>query len=104
MSDSQTDTLPEEDPPSTARPRQKNQPGPVYDTAMRWLAERDPTRMSQLLGIPVTGTPQILPADFPVGKLSVDLLLRVAPLELAHVEYTVEVTSDLVSRMMIYRG
>jgi hypothetical protein len=104
MSDSQTETLQDKPSLHPAGTRGSNQPGPVYDTATRWLAERDPGRMCRLLGIPFTGTPQILPADFPVGKLSVDLLLRVGPKQIAHVEYTRKATGDMVARMMIYRG
>jgi hypothetical protein len=104
MRDSQAETLQDRARSSPAGVRESNQPGPIYDTATRWLAERDPGRLCRLLGIPVTERPQILPTEFSVGKLSVDLLLRIGPRELVHVEYTLRASADLVPRMMIYRG
>jgi hypothetical protein len=78
--------------------------GPIFDTAMRGVMEADPGAVCWLLGVQVEGSPQVLPAVFPIGKLEVDLLLRVAVDQLVHVEYVRRVDADLVHRMLGYRS
>lgn len=57
----------------------------------------------RLLGVEVVGEPVVLPSEFPAWTKSVDLLLRVGPGRLAHVEYARRGERDLVARMMMYR-
>jgi hypothetical protein len=81
------------------------QPGPVYDTALRRLAELDPAALCRsLLGIEVTEQPRILSAQLPAATLSADLLLQLDSGALVHMEYMRATTTELVARMLIYRG
>ena len=85
-------------PPKTTTSKQ---PGPVYDSAVRGVMAGDPVAACRLLNIPITtpsGVPQILPTSFPIATKSADLLLRVGPGRLAHVEYVRRATTDLVAR------
>jgi hypothetical protein len=82
---------------------ESTRPGPVYDTAMRGVIEGDPVAACRLLGIEVVGQPQTLTTSFPIVTLAADLLLRVGPARLAHVEYVRRATGDLVTRMLGYR-
>jgi hypothetical protein len=84
-------------------PAERTQPGPVYDAAMRGLMEGDPAAACRLLGVEVVGEPKVLPSVFSASSLTVDLLLRVAPGRLVHVEYVRAATRDLVTRMLGYR-
>jgi hypothetical protein len=85
-----------------------HQPGPVYDAVTRAVMESDPAAACRLLGIPITtpnGAPEVLPAKFPViSTRESDLVLRIGPNELAHVEYVRRVDDDLVPRMLDYRA
>jgi hypothetical protein len=86
-----------------------SRPGPVYDAAMRGVIEADPGVICRLLEIPVgtpNGAPELLPASFPSPgqTLHADLVLRVGPDQLAHVEYERRPTGNLVARMHAYLG
>ncbi|HST84303.1 MAG TPA: hypothetical protein VLL08_21380 [Kineosporiaceae bacterium] len=79
----------------------------MFDTVMRGVFEGDPVAACGLLGIEITttsGAPEVLPASFPAVTKSADLLLRVGPGRLAHIEYARQATSDLVPRMLGYRS
>jgi hypothetical protein len=78
--------------------------GPVYDTALRHLMETDMNAACRLLHVPVTGKPKLLSAALSTTKLEADLVVRTAPSRLMHVEYMRDSSSDLVARMLIYRG
>jgi hypothetical protein len=94
----------------SAQDRRSQRPGPVYDAAIRGVLEGDPVAACQLLGIPVTtasGLPEVLSASFtyPVGSLYADLVMRVGPGRLAHVEFERQLSAEeMVARMMGYRG
>jgi hypothetical protein len=70
---------------------------------MRALMEGDPAAACRLLGVRAEGVPVVLPSVFPTHHLDVDLLLRVGPGRLAHVEYVRRASGDLVMRMLGYR-
>jgi hypothetical protein len=70
---------------------------------MRGLMEDDPVAACELLGVEVAGRPEVLPSVFSPGILTADLLLRVGPGRLAHVEYVRRASSDLAVRMLGYR-
>ena len=78
-------------------------PGPIYDAALRGVMEADPAATCRFLGIPFTGVPELLPTEFPAWKKAVDLLMRVDPEWLAHVEYARRGDRKLVVRMLEYR-
>jgi hypothetical protein len=79
-------------------------PGPVYDTALRRLMERDLTALGALIGVPVSAQARILSAKLPVSTLEADLLISPEPGHLIHVEYARTGTPDLAARMLVYRG
>lgn len=79
-------------------------PGPVFDTALRRMIEMDPVAACALLGVDLREPPEVLTATFPSSTLSADLLLRVGPARLVHVEYMRSGAADLVARMLVYRG
>ena len=79
-------------------------PGPVYDTVVRGLFEGDLAGGCRLLGIPVVGEPVALSGEFPMRKRAVDLVARVGPRRLLHVEYVTAVSWRLVPKMLLYRG
>jgi hypothetical protein len=94
------------------RPRRssKRHPGPVYDTAIRGVLEGDPSAVCRLLGILVTTPgqkPVVLSTSFayPVGALYADLVMRVGPGRLVHIECERKLSADeMVARMLGYRG
>jgi hypothetical protein len=82
-------------------------PGPIYDAAMRGVVEGDPAAFCRLLDIAVStggGQPELLSASFasPERTLHADLLLRVGPTRLVHVEYERRPSVDLIARMFVY--
>jgi hypothetical protein len=79
-------------------------PGPIYDAVMRGMFEADLPGACQLLGVPITVSPQAINATFPATTFSADLLARVGPNRLMHVEYVRKGSDELVPRMLIYRG
>jgi hypothetical protein len=92
------------------RPFGRQRPGPVYDGAIRAVLEGSPKATCHLLGIPITtddGAPVVLSASFsyPVGSLNADLVMRVGPDRLVHVEYERRLSAnEMVARMVGYRG
>ena len=92
------------------RRRRKEHPGPVYDAAMHGVLAGDPGAACRLLGIAVTtpsGVPDVLSTAFPypVGALYADLVMRVGPGRLVHVEFERQLSAEeMVARMMGYRG
>jgi hypothetical protein len=76
----------------------------VYDAALRKIVEGDLSAACSLLGMRVETHPEVLTGALPTGTLAADLLLRVGAGRLVHVEYMRATASDLVPRMLIYRG
>jgi hypothetical protein len=68
------------------------------------MVERNPAALCRLLGVSSVEAPQILSAELPIATLSADLLLRVSDDHMGHVEYMRTTASDLVARMLVYRG
>jgi hypothetical protein len=78
-------------------------PGPAFDDTMRSLMEGDLPGACELLNIPVDGEPELLPSEFPAWSKRLDLLIRVAPRRLAHVEYARRGEKAVVTQMLWYR-
>jgi hypothetical protein len=76
----------------------------VYDAVMKEMFERDLIGGCQILGVPVNGEPVALATEFKMTKRAVDLLARVGPRRLMHVECARRATWELVARMLVYRG
>jgi hypothetical protein len=81
-----------------------SRPGPVYDAALKAMFEADLLGACRLLGVPVTGELQALSGEFTLTTQAVDLLARIGPGRLMHVEYARRASTDLVARMLVYRG
>jgi len=79
-------------------------PGPVFDRAMRRVAEGDLTAFCEWLEVDLDGPAQILSGSFPAATLHADLLVRVSPRRLMHVEYMRTPPADLAVRMIGYRA
>jgi hypothetical protein len=79
-------------------------PGPVFDRAMRRVAEGDLVAFCQWLEVDLAGPAQILSGSFPAATLHTDLLVRVGPQRLMHVEYMRSPPPDLAVRMIGYRA
>jgi hypothetical protein len=71
---------------------------------MKEMFERDLIGGCHILGVPVNGEPVALSTEFKMTKRAVDLLARVGPGRLMHVECTIRATQTLVARMLVYRG
>jgi predicted transposase YdaD len=87
----------------------RNGPGPIYDSVMRELIEADLSAACRFLGIPITTAsevPTVLPGSIPhAGRTGhADLLMRVGPDRLSHLEYQLKASSHLVLRMRKYCG
>ena len=82
---------------------EKNHPGPIFDDAIRTLAEADLPGLCQLLDLKVVGEIEHLPSEFPSWSKRADLLLRVGPRRLAHVEYAYRGDKTIVPQMLWYR-
>ncbi|WP_088281346.1 hypothetical protein [Kineosporia sp. A_224] len=81
--------------------------GPVFDRAMRRLVAADLPGFCRVLGVdvePVDGAVPVLASRFPSGDLDADLLVRVGPGRLLHVEYQRRGEAGLARRMLRYRG
>jgi hypothetical protein len=76
----------------------------VYDAILKATFEGDLPGACRLLRVPVNGEPEALSAEFTLTAMSVDLLARVGPGRLLHIEYARRASRDLVARMLIYRG
>jgi hypothetical protein len=79
-------------------------PGPVFDRAMRRVAEGDLPAFCDWLGVDRVGSAQILSGSFPAATLHADLLVQVSPRGLMHVEYMRTPPADLAVRMIGYRA
>lgn len=79
-------------------------PGPVFDRAMRRVAEGDLPAFCEWLHVDLTGPVQILSGSFPAATLHADLLAQVGPGRLVHVEYMRTPPADLAVRMLGYRA
>jgi hypothetical protein len=66
---------------------ENNRLGPIFDSTMRGVIEGDPMAACGLLGIEAATEPEILPSEFAAWSMRVDLLMRVGPGRLVHVEY-----------------
>ena len=71
---------------------------------MRQIVESDLAAFLEWLGIPVEGTPTILPDTFTAETRYVDLIAEVGPDRLLHVEYVHTPKTDLAIRMLGYRA
>lgn len=85
-------------------PVRQGRRGPVHDAALRSIMEADPAGACLLLGIPTPTSPVVLTASLPTATFAADLVLRMTPRRLVHVEYMRSGSSDLVARMLVYRG
>jgi hypothetical protein len=79
-------------------------PGPVFDRAMRRVAEGDLEAFCRWLRVDLEGPAQILSGSFPAATLHADLLVRVSRRRLMHVEYMRSPSPDLAVRMIGYRS
>jgi hypothetical protein len=100
------DQAPIDDPPDEDEDDRKRQ-GDVYDIAVRGVIEGAPAAACRFLGIPAQQV-HVMPSVFLVRKLGADLLLRVGPRHLVHIEYMDRIShdrskTDLVTRMLGYR-
>lgn len=86
------------------RDLEPTRPGPVFDRAMRRVAEGDLTAFCRWLEVDLTGPAQILSGSFPAATLHADLLVQVSPDRLMHVEYMRSPPADLAVRMIGYRA
>ena len=102
-------------PPRSDRPERRRserrgsdteptRPGPVFDRAMRRVAEGDLVAFCQWLEVDLVGPAQILSGSFPAATLHADLLVRVSRRRLIHVEYMRTPPADLAVRMIGYRA
>lgn len=90
--------------PVTGAVPRPNRPGPVFDRAMRRVAEGDLAAFCQWLEVDLAGPAQILSGSSPAATLHTDLLVRVGPQRLMHVEYMRSPPPDLAVRMIGYRA
>jgi hypothetical protein len=79
-------------------------PGPVFDRAMRRVAEGDLPAFCKWLAVDLPGPAYILSGSFPAATLHADLLVRVGRQRLLHVEYMRTPPADLAVRMIGYRA
>jgi hypothetical protein len=79
-------------------------PGPVFDRAMRRVAEGDLEAFCEWLDVDLDGPAQILSGSFPAATLHADLLVQVSAQRLMHVEYMRSASPDLGVRMIGYRS
>jgi hypothetical protein len=83
-------------------------PGPLYDRATRRLVEADVAGFCAVLGVPidpaVPGAGSRLPSTFPGTTRTPDLLVRLRPGQLLHVEYQTTAGRGLALRMLGYRA
>jgi len=80
-------------------------PGPRYDRMMRRIVEEGSfLGFCRWLQVPVEGTPQFVSGSFPSETLYTDLLARVGPGRLLHLEYMVRPDADVPVRMLGYRA
>jgi hypothetical protein len=69
---------------------------------MRQIVEGDLPGVCRWLGVRREGAPQVLSSNFPAVTLSADLVARVGPRRLLHVEYVGRPAADLRDRMALY--
>jgi hypothetical protein len=80
------------------------QQGPIFDRAMRQVAEGDLTAFCSWLGVHTDGPVELRSGSFPAGTMHADLLAQVTPGRLLHVEYQRITEPDLAVRMLGYRA
>ena len=86
-------------------PREEgSRPGPLYDLTLKDMFGFDLPGACELLGVEVEGEPVPLTVEFTLTSRVVDLLVRVGPGRLMHLEYARRAERDLVPRMLVYRG
>lgn len=81
-----------------------DRPGPVYDTALRGLAQGDPVALLGLLGVPLHGAVRSVAADLVTVRREADLVAAVGDDLLCHVEYVRRPDRSLLPRLLVYRG
>lgn len=79
-------------------------PGPVYDTALRWLVATDPLAVCRWLGEEPLEPPVLLSESLPATAVYADALVRTAPDRLLHMEFVRRIEPDLGARMLECRA
>jgi hypothetical protein len=79
-------------------------PGPYIDEALRTIAEEDPDAFCGWLGEFPEHPVEILSSNFVKESMEADLVVRVAPDRLAHVEYIQDPRRAAAIKMVAYRG
>ncbi len=79
----------------------RRRPGPVYDDAMKILADDDLAALLSVLGVRADGAER-LNAELAASTMTADLLAR-TPAGIVHVEFVKDPTPDLDLRMVDYR-
>ncbi len=79
--------------------------GPRYDRMMRRIVEEGNfPGFCAWLGVQLKGEPQFVAGNFPSETLYTDLLARISPDRLLHMEYMVRPAADVPVRMLGYRA
>ncbi len=94
MSSKKQDPVPPADPTG-------GQPGPIYDNAMKLIADCDLPALLSVLGVDGAGLRR-LNAELPAAAVRPDLLVG-TPRGIVHVEFVKDPTRDLGLRMVEYR-
>ena len=82
-------------------PPERRQPGPIYDDAMKLLADDDLAALLSVVGVAGDGVER-LSVELPGATTRADLLARTSG-GLVHVEFVKDATPDLDLRMVDYR-
>jgi hypothetical protein len=83
---------------------QTKRPGPIYDRMMRGIAEIEFAALCAWLGIHLEGETEFLSSVFARETQEIDLLARVGPERLLHLEYMRSPEPDMAARIVTYRG
>lgn len=81
-----------------------NQPGPIYDNAVRFLAATDVGELCRWLGIPVRPAAAPISESLPGYAMHADLLVESEAGGITQVEFVTHVTADLIRRLVEYRA
>ncbi|GAB3262904.1 RpnC/YadD family protein [Kineosporia babensis] len=84
--------------------KEPDRPGPIYDRVMRRLVEGDLPAFCDWLEVKWDIAPRVLPGTFPAESLTADLMARIGPKHMLHVEYMRRPTPDVGGRMVAYRA
>lgn len=85
-------------------PDRVEQRGPVHDNALRWLAVHDLVTLCRWIGVEADEGSVRISESLPAATQYADLVIEVAPGQLAQVEFVTTVESDLPVRMHEYRS